>query len=225
MAAEEAYVWIWLPDATEPVVAGLLTRTGSQLIFNYGRSYLARKDAISIYEPELPLRPGALPLKAGLAARNRRQIKLFAHQRHDQARQVIPRHVVLHARRQKLRLIHLPGPKVLAHGADKNQNFNRLTSDFSDRLLGGPFAKRCVDTAVSKVLSASWQRNRVHFMRSVVAHAGRNRRRLVSAFIAFAQDDPEAAKIQWRMVADQIPPNCPSSPFSWPRPRPRCWPT
>ncbi len=66
MAAAEAYVWIWLPEATEPVVAGLLTRTGRQLVFNYGRSYLAREDAISIYEPELPLRAGALPLKAGL---------------------------------------------------------------------------------------------------------------------------------------------------------------
>ena len=26
----EAYVWIWLPDETAPVVAGLLTRVGAQ---------------------------------------------------------------------------------------------------------------------------------------------------------------------------------------------------
>jgi len=57
---DEAYVWIWLPGAVEPVVAGRLAREGERLIFNYGRSYLDRPSAISIYEPELPLRPGAI---------------------------------------------------------------------------------------------------------------------------------------------------------------------
>jgi serine/threonine-protein kinase HipA len=65
--SREAYVWAWLPGATNPVVAGLLTRAGNQLLFNYGRSYLARKEAIPIYEPELPLRPGTLPLLSGLS--------------------------------------------------------------------------------------------------------------------------------------------------------------
>jgi serine/threonine-protein kinase HipA len=64
---QEAYVWIWLPDETAPVVAGVLTRAGDQLVFNYGRSYLARENAIPIYEPELPLRAGVLPLVAGLS--------------------------------------------------------------------------------------------------------------------------------------------------------------
>jgi len=58
---DEAYVWIWLPGETSPVVAGRLGRlTDGRLQFNYGRSYLARADAISIYEPELPLKPGEL---------------------------------------------------------------------------------------------------------------------------------------------------------------------
>jgi serine/threonine-protein kinase HipA len=65
-AYTEAYVWIWLPEKTEPVVAGLLSKFGNQLVFNYGRSYLQRKDAISIYSPELPLQQGALPLLSGL---------------------------------------------------------------------------------------------------------------------------------------------------------------
>ncbi len=64
---QEAYVWIWLPGATTPVVAGRLARSGARLVFNYGRSYLARNDAIAIYEPELPLRAGALPLPSGLS--------------------------------------------------------------------------------------------------------------------------------------------------------------
>src|ERR1700704_2660966 len=62
--------------------------------------------------------------------------------------------------------------------------------------------------AVAKVLNASWQRCRVHFMRNVLAHAGKQGRRVVSAFIgtAFAQDDAEAARAQWRQVADQLRP-------------------
>ena len=58
----EAYVWIWLPGETTPVVAGKLTTSGKTLVFNYGKSYLERKNKISIYEPELPLIPGSIPL-------------------------------------------------------------------------------------------------------------------------------------------------------------------
>jgi transposase-like protein len=48
-------------------------------------------------------------------------------------------------------------------------------------------------------------------MRSVLAHAGRSGRRVVSAFIAtaFAQNDVKAAKQQWRRVADQLRPKVP----------------
>jgi transposase-like protein len=62
--------------------------------------------------------------------------------------------------------------------------------------------------AVAKVLHASWQRCRVHFMRNVLAHAGKQGRRVVAAFIAtaFAQEDAETARSQWRQVADHIRP-------------------
>jgi serine/threonine-protein kinase HipA len=66
----EAFVWIWLPDETEPVVAGRLEAENGNILFNYGTSYLERignsKRAIAIYEPELPLTAGALPLLEGL---------------------------------------------------------------------------------------------------------------------------------------------------------------
>jgi serine/threonine-protein kinase HipA len=63
----EAYVWIWLPGDTGPVVAGRLGRlTDGRLQFNYGRRYLARADAISIYEPELPLQPGEFQTRANV---------------------------------------------------------------------------------------------------------------------------------------------------------------
>ncbi len=68
-----------------------------------------------------------------------------------------------------------------------------------------------IKAAVSRVFSATWQRCRVHFSRNALAHAGRSGRRVVSAFIAtaFAQETPDAAKTQWRKVADQLRPTVP----------------
>jgi transposase-like protein len=65
--------------------------------------------------------------------------------------------------------------------------------------------------AIAKILSAPWQRCRVHFMRNALAHAGKSGRRVVSAFVAtaFAQNDAESAKQQWRRVADQLRPKLP----------------
>jgi putative transposase len=65
--------------------------------------------------------------------------------------------------------------------------------------------------AIARVLHACWQRCRVHFMRNVLAHAGKQGRRVVAAFIgtAFAQEDAEAARAQWRQVADQLRPKVP----------------
>jgi len=57
-APGEAYVWIWLPGAAEPVVAGRITRDGQLFVFNYGQSYLKRGDAISLFPDELPLQAG-----------------------------------------------------------------------------------------------------------------------------------------------------------------------
>jgi serine/threonine-protein kinase HipA len=67
---KEAFVWIWLPGETEPVVAGRLEADNGNILFNYGKSYLERigdsKPAIAIYDPELPLKAGPLPLPEGL---------------------------------------------------------------------------------------------------------------------------------------------------------------
>lgn len=67
----EAYIWIWLPGKTDPVVAGRLETDNGNFLFNYGKSYLERindtKPVISIYEPELPLKAGTLPLLDGLS--------------------------------------------------------------------------------------------------------------------------------------------------------------
>src|SRR6266513_342775 len=60
--------------------------------------------------------------------------------------------------------------------------------------------------AASKVLKATWQRCRVHFMRNALAFANKTQRRMVSAAIGtiFVQEAPDAAKAQWRSVADQF---------------------
>jgi serine/threonine-protein kinase HipA len=67
---KEAYVWIWLPNETQPIIAGRLEADNNTIIFNYGKSYLERindnRAVIPIYEPELPLRSGTLALLTGL---------------------------------------------------------------------------------------------------------------------------------------------------------------
>ncbi len=63
----EAFVWTWLPSATEPVVAGRLVPDGERIQFIYGRSYRARADAIPLYLPELPLRPEPIAPLGALA--------------------------------------------------------------------------------------------------------------------------------------------------------------
>jgi len=77
--------------------------------------------------------------------------------------------------------------------------------------------------AITKVVNTTWQRCRVHFMRNVLAHAGKQGRGVVSAFIgtAFAQPDADAARKQWRQVADQLRPRSKSLPSSWTRPKRR----
>jgi len=65
--------------------------------------------------------------------------------------------------------------------------------------------------AITRVLRATWQRCRVHFMRNAIAHAGKTQRRIVSAWIGttFAEADAPAAHAQWRRVADQLRPKVP----------------
>ena len=64
--ATEAFVWIWLPGALEPVIAGRIELDGGLYAFNYGRSYLERANAIPIYAPELPLQRGRILPEAPL---------------------------------------------------------------------------------------------------------------------------------------------------------------
>lgn len=66
-APATAFVWVWLPGASEPVVAGRLDQVADTCVFTYGRSYLARDEAIALFLPELPLREGRIAPRGGLA--------------------------------------------------------------------------------------------------------------------------------------------------------------
>ena len=60
--------------------------------------------------------------------------------------------------------------------------------------------------ASAKVLRATWQRCRVHFMRNALAHVTKGQRMMASAAIrtAFVQDNFDDAVSQWRQVADGL---------------------
>ena len=57
-----------------------------------------------------------------------------------------------------------------------------------------------------RLLKAPWQRRRVHVMRNALAYASKTQRRMVSAAIGtvFVQESADAARAQWRSVADQL---------------------
>ena len=60
--------------------------------------------------------------------------------------------------------------------------------------------------AVTKLLKATWQRCRVHFMRNALVHVPKGQRQMVAALIrtVFAQESEADARRQWRAVADQL---------------------
>src|SRR5271169_3283939 len=70
-----------------------------------------------------------------IAAHDRLEIQTLPHQPNDKPRDVVLRHEVPHIRRQKQRLIDIPGAKVLAHSPSLNQTRWDLNSYYSDRLL------------------------------------------------------------------------------------------
>lgn len=60
--------------------------------------------------------------------------------------------------------------------------------------------------AAAKVLSSTWQRCRVHFMRNALAHVGVKQRQMVAAAIrtAFTQETEKAAHAEWKAVAGRL---------------------
>src|SRR3954451_8051629 len=65
--------------------------------------------------------------------------------------------------------------------------------------------------AAAKVLGATWQRCRVHWMRNALAHVPKGQHSMVAAALrqAFLQADQETARQAWRQLADQLRPRWP----------------
>ena len=65
--------------------------------------------------------------------------------------------------------------------------------------------------AITRVVGATWQRCRVHFMRNALAHVPKGQHTMVAAAIrqAFIQPDHASATQTWRHVADQLRPRWP----------------
>ena len=69
-------------------------------------------------------------------------------------------------------------------------------------------AHQGLKAAAARVLGATWQRCRVHFMRNALAHVGKTQQTMVASYIrtAFSQETEEAARAQWRKVAEGLRP-------------------
>ena len=65
---------------------------------------------------------------------------------------------------------------------------------------------RGLKAAITRVIGATWQRCRVHFMRNALAHVSKGQHTMVAAAIrqAFLQPDHAQATATWRHVADQL---------------------
>ena len=76
----------------------------------------------------------------------------------------------------------------------------------SGRQAGDLGRPRGPAAAITRVLGATWQRCRVHWMRNALAHVPKGQHTMVAAAIrqAFLQPDAEAAHQTWRHVADQL---------------------
>ena len=134
-----AFVWTWLPNETEPVVAGRITAEGERYIFNYGASYLDRKNAIPLYEPELPLRRGRIepPTNMEMASCIR-----------DGSPDAWGRRVIIN---------RLVGPKAADTGADNLNELTYLLESGSDRIGALDFQLSATDYVPREKSQASYQ--------------------------------------------------------------------
>jgi hypothetical protein len=69
-------------------------------------------------------------------------------------------------------------------------------------------AHKGLKAAITRVVGATWQRCRVHFMRNALAHVPKGQTIVVAAAIrqVFLQLDPGLGLQSWRHVADQLRP-------------------
>ena len=134
-----AFVWTWLPNETEPVVAGRITADGGRYLFNYGASYLARKDAIPLYAPELPLQRGRIEPLPNLE---------MASCIRDGSPDAWGRRVIIN---------RLVGPSAAETRADDLNELTYLLQSGSDRIGALDFQRSATDYIPRQKTQASYQ--------------------------------------------------------------------
>jgi serine/threonine-protein kinase HipA len=137
--ADGAFVWTWLPNDTEPVVAGRITLDGDRYIFNYGSSYLDRKNAIPLYEPELPLRRGRIDPLPNMD---------IASCLRDGSPDAWGRRVIIN---------RLVGPNALDKGTDGLNELTYLLESGSDRIGALDFQHSATEYVPRLSMQASYQ--------------------------------------------------------------------
>ena len=134
-----AFVWTWLPNETEPVVAGRITVEGERYIFNYGASYLDRKNAIPLYGPELPLRRGRIEPLPNME---------MASCIRDGSPDAWGRRVIIN---------RLVGPKAADGGVDGLNELTYLLESGSDRIGALDFQRSATEYVPRQKSQASFQ--------------------------------------------------------------------
>ncbi|NBD95014.1 MAG: type II toxin-antitoxin system HipA family toxin [Gammaproteobacteria bacterium] len=136
---DSAFVWVWLPGETEPVVAGRISMDGSRYIFNYGASYLERENAIPLYEPELPLRRGRIDPLPNME---------MASCLRDGSPDAWGRRIIIN---------RLVGPKTVVQGADVLNELSYLLESGSDRIGALDFQASATEYVPRLSAQASYQ--------------------------------------------------------------------
>jgi serine/threonine-protein kinase HipA len=136
---DSAFVWVWLPGETEPVVAGRITMDGGRYIFNYGASYLERKNAIPLYDPELPLKRGRIDPLPNME---------MASCLRDGSPDAWGRRVIIN---------RLVGPKAAGQGAGELNELTYLLESGSDRIGALDFQRSASEYVPRTAVQASYQ--------------------------------------------------------------------
>ena len=81
--------------------------------------------------------------------------------------------------------------------------------------------------AIARVLGATWQRCRVHWMRNALAYVPKGQHTMVAAALrqAFLQPDRRQRGQTWRQVADQLRARWPKLAAFMDESETTCWPT
>ncbi len=128
----DAYVWVWLPNQIQPVVAGKIEKSNDDYDFYYGKSYIENSQAIALHEKELPLiekqrftSPSRLPFVFRDALPDAWGQRLLQHFYHKEI--LTPLDMLLHSNSDRIGALHFQTDPAIFQLQDENQvTFDQL---------------------------------------------------------------------------------------------------